>query len=181
MNLRNFLIKAALVNSTAFCFFGYFVEPSMANEVLTDRCSADVAFPKTYSGDPNSPGTIILSRDSNGRTEWTPPFQVKDDGNGRIRWWCNSTSGNIFDPGTWHLEPVSTGTCVFGVAKSVVSDDPSSLPACLKAAESAKIAESYGWTAERSRCDDHSTVIRARLDTGRLLQIECLGNKLPLA
>ena len=32
-----------------------------------------------------------------------------------------------------------------------------------------------GWTPERSRCDNRSTKIRARLGKGRLLQIECLG------
>lgn len=35
------------------------------------------------------------------------------------------------------------------------------------------------WTAERSRCNDRSTLIRARLGKGRLLNIECLGKGEP--
>ena len=31
------------------------------------------------------------------------------------------------------------------------------------------------WTAERSRCGDHSTRIRVRLGLNRLVQIECMG------
>lgn len=134
------------------------------NEVMTDRCSASVAFPPTYDGKPDAPGTVHLVRDKTGRTPWTPPFTVKLSSGGHIRWWCNSTKGNIFDPGTWRVQSATVGAKFDDTGKA-------------KPTVSIKIVDSSwkGWTAERSRCKNRSTRIRARLGPDRLLQIECLG------
>src|SRR5262249_36508458 len=42
-----------------------------ANEIMTDRCSAAVAFPPSYDAKPNAPGTVVLVRDKTGKTAWT--------------------------------------------------------------------------------------------------------------
>jgi hypothetical protein len=90
---------------------------------------------------------------------------VKLGPGGRIRWYCNSTKGNWADPGTWRVKSVDVGvkTNEQGDATPTVS---------------IKLTDSSwkGWTPERSRCDNRSTKIRARLGPNRLLQIECLGN-----
>src|SRR5438105_2674520 len=72
-----------------------------AREVMTDRCSAEVAIVPSYGARPDTPGTIILKRAPNGSTDWTPPFNVQLGASGHIRWWCHSTTGNFLDPGTW--------------------------------------------------------------------------------
>jgi hypothetical protein len=138
--------------------------PQKKNEIMTDRCSAGVAIPPSYDAKPDAPGTVHLVRDKNGRTEWSPPFTVKLGDNGHIRWWCNSTKGNIFDPGTWRIQSAMVG------AKF---DDSGTVHPTIDL----KFTDSSfkGWTPERSRCDNHSTKIRARLGPDRLLQIECLG------
>jgi hypothetical protein len=135
-----------------------------ANEVMTDRCSAAVAIVPDYDSLPDAPGTIILVRDKNGRSEWTPPFTVKLGPDGHIRWWCNSTKGNWADPGTWRVQSVEA---------SVKLDEKGDVQPSV----TIKLTDSSwkGWTPERSRCDNRSTRIRARLGPDRLLQIECLG------
>ena len=45
-----------------------------ANEVMTDRCSAEVAIVPSYNARPNTPGTVVLTRDSSGNTAWSSPF-----------------------------------------------------------------------------------------------------------
>jgi len=134
------------------------------NEVMTDRCSKGVAIVPNYDAKPDAPGTVFLVRDKNGRTEWTPPFTVKLGPNGHIRWWCNSTAGNIFDPGTWRIKSAEVG--------AKFDDKGKATPTV-----SIKLTDSSwkGWTPERSRCDNRSTKIRARLGPDRLLEIECLG------
>jgi hypothetical protein len=134
------------------------------NEVMTDRCSAAVAIPPDYNARPDAPGTVVLVRDKNGRTDWTPPFTVKLGPAGHIRWWCNSTTGNWADPGTWRIQSVEVGVKLDDKGKA-------------KPTFSIKLTDSSwkGWTPERSRCDNRSTRIRARLGPNRLLQIECLG------
>jgi hypothetical protein len=174
--MKHISMLAAILTS----FLAVFAYSAEGNEVMTDRCSAEVAFPKTYNGNPNDPGTVILARDRNGATKWTPPFKVATSKNGRIRWWCHSTKGNVFDPGTWRVTKVNTEgviQCVSAGVATVVSKGGSAagLAVC-KNALNIKIASYNGWTAERSRCDNHSTNIRARLGPSRRLNIECLGH-----
>jgi hypothetical protein len=162
----------------------FFSAAALANEVMTDRCSAEVAFPPHYDAPPNTKGTIVLQRDDSGRTEWTTPFSVQLSKDGHIRWWCHSTKGNAFDPGTWRVKDVNAEgviKCLTGVGATVgaiagggSAAGAKDLAGCPKAV-TIRTADFQGWTAERSRCDNHSTRIRARLGAGRLLQIECLG------
>jgi hypothetical protein len=135
-----------------------------ANEVMVDRCSAAVAIPPSYDGKPGDPGTVVLMRGKDGKTDWTPPFTVKLGPSGHIRWWCNSTKGNWADPGTWRIQGAEVG---------VKTDKNGDLQPTVKI----KLTDSswQGWTPERSRCDNRSTKIRARLGPDRLLQVECLG------
>jgi len=144
--------------------------PAAARETMTDRCSAEVAIVPTFGDHPDTAGTIILKRAANGSTDWTPPFNVQLGNSGRIRWWCHSTSGNSFDPGTWRIDELTIGT------KCQIFADGS--PQQCGPDGNIKFGSSVwnGWTAERSRCSDRSTKIRARLGPNRLLQIECLGH-----
>ncbi len=141
-----------------------------AREVMTDRCSAEVAIVPSYADRPDTEGTIILKRAKNGTTDWTPPLTVKLGNSGHIRWWCHSTTFNAFDPGTWRIKELVVGTkCeIFADGK----------PESCRPDASIQIGTSAwkGWTPERSRCSNRSRKIRARLGPGRLLQIECLGN-----
>ena len=140
-----------------------------ASETMTDRCSGEVAIVPHYNDAPNTPGVVVLSRDPNGSTPWTPDFWVETGNSGHIRWWCHSTSGNFLDPGTWRIDELYVGTkCTEG---------PNGEPwgACsLDAAVSFGSSAWQGWTPERSRCDDRSKHIRAHLGPDRLLGIECL-------
>lgn len=140
-----------------------------ANEVMTDRCSAEVAIVPSYNARPDTSGTIVLKRGPNGGTNWTPPFRVRLGSSGHIRWWCHSTTGNMFDPGTWRIEELQVGT------KCELYADGS--PQSCRPDGNIKLGSSAwnGWTPERSRCDNRSTQVRARLGSNRLLQIECLG------
>jgi hypothetical protein len=52
-------------------------QASAKNEVMTDRCSAEVAIVPSYGDKPDAFGTILLKRGPDGRTEWTPPFSVR--------------------------------------------------------------------------------------------------------
>ena len=97
-------------------------EASAKNEVMTDRCSAEVAIVPSYGDKPNTPGTVLLQRGPDGRTEWTPPFTVRLSNAGRIRWWCHSTRGNWLDPGTWRVKNVDAEgvvKCLTGVGAAV--------------------------------------------------------------
>jgi hypothetical protein len=143
-----------------------------ANEIMTDRCSGDVAFVPNYDDGPRLatevPGwvfpspTYILTRGKSDSIEWSIPFSVTTDDSGRIRWWCNSTAGNWADPGTWRIDGGYIGSkCTESGCKPTA--DLTVTP-----------QSSDGWTAERSRCSNRSSKIRARLGSGRLLQIECL-------
>lgn len=138
-----------------------------ADELMTDRCSQEVAF-TNYGSPPGSNGAIVLKRGSNGKTNWTPPFTVKLSDDGHIRWWCHSTQGNAFDPGTWRIQEIYAGTkCQIYADNTVDSCGPDG---------SLKIGSSAwkGWTPERSRCNSHTNRIRARLDGNRKLLIQCL-------
>ena len=141
-----------------------------AREVMTDRCSAEVAIVPSYADRPDTEGTIILKRAKDGTTDWTPPLTVKLGNSGHIRWWCHSTTGNVFDPGTWRIRELQVGT------KCEIFADGT--PGSCRPDGGLKLGSSAwkGWTPERSRCDNRSKTIRARLGPDRLLQIECLGN-----
>ncbi len=153
--------------------------PARANEIMTDRCSAEVAFPLLYDGQPSSAGSVVLKRDASGQTPWSPAFKVETGDSGHVRWWCHSTTGNTFDPGTWRISFDASGVvaCLASVAGTVASEG-SAAPALASCAKAIKLGSSafQGWTPERSRCADHATKIRARLGPDRLLQTECLGN-----
>jgi hypothetical protein len=147
-------------------------------EVMTDRCSAEVAFPPSYDANPLTHGTAVLKRGKDGYSPWTT-FTRKTGDDGFVRWWCHSTTGDTFDPGTWrvHVDASGVAACLMSVGAAVVTDGTASptLASCIKVI---KIGSSAfdGWTAERSRCGNHSTKFRARLGPDRLLQTECLGN-----
>jgi len=140
-----------------------------AGEVLTDRCSGDVAI-VNWGDAPNSGGhTLILHRDSSGYTQWTQPFSVNLSSDGFVRWWCHSETGNWADPGTWEIREVQ-----LGVQCDMNAND---VQGCLPNPQ-AQISNSVwnGWTAERSRCDSHSNRFMARLGPDRLLQMVCQDN-----
>ncbi len=141
---------------------------ALANEVLQDRCSGDVAIVPSYDARPDSPGTITLTRDANGQTNWTSPFKVGLSDAGRIRWWCHSTTGNQFDIGTWRIEEIFLGTSC--------DVDANFQPENCKAKPNIKFGSSAwnGWTSERSRCDNRTSLLRARLGPDRSLEMECL-------
>ena len=139
--------------------------PSFANEVMTDRCSGDVAFPPTYDTGPGEVGTMFVTRGGAGGTRWSPSIRQQIDGDGHIRWYCHSTTGNWADPGTWTIDN-SGGT---------YNCDPDN-NCTLSVNASGHPVDVNGWTAERSRCDNHSNTFRAILGQNRLLQIECLGS-----
>lgn len=139
-----------------------------AGEVMTDRCSSNVSIPPSYDAPPNTQGAVILNRGPNSSTNWTAPFRVQLGGSGHIRWWCQSTTGNWFDVGTWRIDELQVGTVC-----DVNGNGSSNCRPNLKI----KLGSSAwnGWTPERSRCGNRSTLIRARISSHRLLQIECLG------
>ncbi|MEX0272248.1 hypothetical protein AB3R30_24310 [Leptolyngbyaceae cyanobacterium UHCC 1019] len=165
--------------------------PATAGEVMTDRCSSEVAIVPSYNAQPMTPGTVLLTRDAGGQTPWSKPFKVQTGGGGLtgsgfIRWWCHSTTGNIFDPGTWRPEFdfAKAGICVADGIGIIFGGDQSDkegkkgsdiVKNCIGAVKKIGSSARNGWTAERSRCDNRSTLVRARLGPSRLLQIECLG------
>lgn len=163
--------------------------PAAAGEVMQDRCSAEVAIVPSYNAQPTAPGTILLTRDSGGQTPWSKPFRVQTGGGGLtgsgfIRWWCHSTTGNILDPGTWRpeIDFAKAGVCISN-GIGIIFEDPTGdknrgeelVKNCVGAVKKIGSSAKQGWTPERSRCDNRSTLIRARLGPNRLLEIECLG------
>jgi hypothetical protein len=143
-----------------------FTTAASADEVMTDRCSNEVSI-VNWGNTPGSNGAVVLKR-HNGKTGWTPPFTVKLGDDGHIRWWCHSTQGNAFDPGTWRIKDVYAGTkCTIYADNSVESCGPD-------ASINIGSSEWKGWTPERSRCGNRSNKIRARLDGNRKLLIQCL-------
>ena len=62
--------------SATTMFVALTTAPVSAREVMTDRCSAEVALVPSYDARPDTPATIVLKRGSNGSTPWTPPFTV---------------------------------------------------------------------------------------------------------
>jgi hypothetical protein len=143
--------------------------PADAGEIMTDRCSAEAAIAPSYTARPNSRGAVVLRRGPNGWSPWSQPFRVALGPDGHIRWWCRSTTGNYFDPGTWRIEEAGAGVRCSQYADGQVSG-------CRPDGRITIGSSAWeGWTPERSRCGDRSTRVRARLGPNRLLQIECLG------
>ena len=177
--MRRSILVALILGSA--CFFSTGVGPSntsaaaLSNEIMTDRCSAEVAFVPAYDARPNAHGTVILKRGSNGSTPWSRPFTVKLGDDGHIRWWCHSTIGNALDAGTWRISVKGNeiSACLEEVFDG--NNDKKGNPDCKKMIKLGSSAFE-GWTPERSRCGNHSTRIRARLGPDRLLETECLGN-----
>jgi hypothetical protein len=152
-----------------------------AGEVMLDRCGQMVAIVPSYDDTPNTPGTVILRRRA-GFTNWTQPFTVKLSPEGRIRWWCQPAEGQLFVPeGTWRINrkkpfiglsgSVDVSVTDFTDYGAILSPRPSTVSTGLTFTSSVW----KGWTKERSRCDNRSTRIRARLGPWNELRIECLG------
>ena len=177
--MRRSILVAFILGSA--CFLSSGIGPSntsaaaLSNELMTDRCSAEVAFVPAYDARPNAHGTVILKRGSNGSSPWSRPFTVKLGDDGHIRWWCHSTIGNALDAGTWRIsvKGKEISACLEEVFDS--DNDKKGNPDCKKMIKLGSSAFE-GWTPERSRCGNHSTRIRARLGPDRLLETECLGN-----
>lgn len=146
---------------------------TIKGELMTDRCSATTYVTTRYPG-PRQPeidenGILLIrgKRDSNGYTEWSHKIPV--NGHKWIRWYCNSTTGNIFDPGTWRI----SGTFAVGVSCGQSgSGDVSCNPRPV--VDNVSLSLPKEWTPERSRCASRkTTAISARLGPNRLLQIQC--------
>lgn len=151
--------------------------PAHAIETITERCSEAVIFPRTYNTGPH--GRLLVRDKKKFPTgyaaspgKWTAPFTVELSGSGRIRWWCNSTKGNWADPGTWRLY---SAYAEIGCDHDWPWPDPTPRD-CKPSGGSFEFGSSAvdGWTPERSRCDNRSNRIRARLLANRKLEIECL-------
>jgi hypothetical protein len=158
-------LQPRIVSIAVAMMIAAITDAAMANEVMTDRCSGDVAFPSAYDLGPDQPGTMFVTRGRTSGIGWSGSIRQQIDGNGHIRWWCHSTTGNWADPGTWTVD--SSGV-------TYNCDPDNNCTASVDA--SGHTVDVSGWTAERSRCDNHSNTFRARLGTNRLLQIECLGD-----
>ena len=150
------------------------------HETMTDRCMGEVAFPPSYDANPTAPGTVVLKRDASGYSPWTS-FRAQTSGDGHVRWYCHSTLGNAFDPGTWRVHfNANAGqieACLVSIGAAVATEGagtPGAVMACQKLI-SITTSDFHGWTPERSRCGDRSKHFRARLGPNRLLETECLG------
>lgn len=146
------------------------------SETMTDRCSGDVAFVPSYDARPDAPGTVVITRAD---SAWSRPLKVQTGDGGRIRWWCHSTTGNFLDPGTWRpdIDKGKLAACAAGGIAYIIGSDAAAkkgLEQCQGVVQTINSSAWSGWTPERSRCSDRSTLIRARLDADRLLQTQCL-------
>lgn len=159
----------AVLACCGFVLTGLMPRPAAAaNEVMVDRCSNEVSI-VSWGAVPGSNNAILLKRGANGESPWTPAFRVTTSDGGHIRWWCHSTTGNAFDPGTWRITNISAGYgCDLYADGSTTNCHPNG---DLKVGSSAW----NGWTPERSRCGNRSGRIRARLSRDRKLLIECLS------
>jgi len=170
---------------TLLTFFMALVAITDAGEVMLDKCGQMVAIVPSYDDTPNTPGTVILRGDNAhaGITELTHPFTVKSSPEGRIRWWCQPADGKLFVPeGTWRINRKKPFIGLSGGSVDVSVTDFSDYgllpprPSTVSTGLTFTSSVWKGWTKEKSRCDDRSTRIRARLRQDRVLQIECLGN-----
>ena len=184
MKLSNFQLKRGhvfpLCAAAAACVMAMPTDAT-AREVMKDRCSSHVFIPTTgYNAKPDTVGTVVLTRPKTGYSPWTPPFTVKTDGSGRIRWWCASTKGNAFDLGTYRFDidwakALQCSAVVVGKLISGKEPDEGDLECVTGSVDPVAGASEYkGMTPERSRCGNRSNYVRARLGPNRLLQIDCL-------
>ncbi len=146
--------------------------PLKISETMTERCSAEVSFPRLYGDAPNAPGAIILVRRRDGWTDWSGVFKRGLDGSHHLRWYCHSTTGNWADPGTWQLHDSSFACSATGTANSSGGYDIK--PSCDTPSVHIRTIDANGWTAERSRCNSRTDYFRARLGPRRLLEIQCI-------
>ena len=169
------------VSLAAACVLGWVAAEATAGEVMQDRCKQDVAFIPSIPNVPNSrlrpgmPGTVILKRKSDDRTDWSRIFEERGSG-GRVDWWCYTGSGSGIEPGVWRVnesDGFEDGSndgkrCLFsGDTGPDCHPDPN-------VKHTSKVWEH--WSSESSRCKDRSnTRFRARLGPHRSLQIECMG------
>ncbi len=153
-------------------------------ETMTDRCSGDVSFPPAYGGQPTNVGAGVLTRGPDGYSDWTPIFVVGLDDAHHVRWFCHSTSGNFLDPGTWRLRDTGAA-CQFGDSGGgggggggggSGNGTTISLSSSVSCTTTVNLNsnDAGGWTAEQSRCNDHTNMFRARLGPDRLLQTLCV-------
>lgn len=149
-----------------------------AGEILTERCSGEVAIVPSPAANPTAHGTVLLKRNRAGQHPWTSAFRVQTNPHGEIRWWCHSVAGNVFDAGTWriHGDAGDVVACLLTGGAQAIPHNPADLTPGI-CAKKVKLGSSafQGWTPERSRCRDRSATIRARLGPDRLLQLECMG------
>lgn len=169
-----FFAGSALLGLCSFSATTFAPEASAdadSTEVMTDRCSGEVAFTPVYNTAPTTHGTVILKRQHDGYSPETT-VNVTPATDGHVRWWCHSTEGNVFDPGTWVLNTSSkalTG-CLLSIATPI---EAGKVGQCAKVITVSSSAFD-GWTPEESRCKNHSGHLRARLGPDRLLTTECL-------
>jgi hypothetical protein len=145
-------------------------------ETMTDRCSGEVSFPPVYGGSPTELGGVVLKRGTNGYSDWTGIFTAGLDGSGHVRWYCHSTAGNFIDPGTWVLRDSGLGCTFSGNGTTTTGNDPNKAGANVSCTTTVNLqsTDTAGWTAEQSRCNDHTNNFRARLGPNRLLETLCV-------
>jgi len=139
--------------------------PTRVSETMKDHCSNDVLIAKDYKApySDNLEG-IRLQRSTTGYTEWSKLMPVT--GHVHIRWWCHSTKGNMFDPGTWRPNAQLLKDCPGSTW------DPAVVQCRMRRMPTSAV---QGWTPERSRCSSSRTrAIQARLGPDRKLEIRCL-------
>ena len=80
-----------------------------AGELMTERCSGMVAIVPSYDDMPNTSGTVILRRGTNGFSGWTSYSQVKS---GRLYQMVVPARRERMDEGAIPLwEPVNQNPC----------------------------------------------------------------------
>ena len=72
-------------------------------------------------------GTVILKRKEGGESP-AVSFNARLGDDGHVRWWCHSTKGNMFDPGTWrvHVDAAGITGCLLSVGATVASEGSAS-------------------------------------------------------
>ena len=81
-----------------------------AGELMTERCSGMVAIVPSYDDMPNTSGTVILRRGTNGFSGWRH-LTVKLNPDGYIRWWCQPEVERMDEGAIPLWEPVNQNPC----------------------------------------------------------------------
>jgi len=68
---------------------------------LTERCSREVIIVGDYDDGLDGVPNIFLTREMAGPDGYTPWSYMMHIDQQRVRWFCHSTTGNLFDLGTW--------------------------------------------------------------------------------